>query len=245
MATVEAHYDPQRLRAIEETEIRPEAAALEIGEEVLADAGVLGRAVPEAERMLLAVGGDPERDDQAVVADADPVENQADQLEAAEGCRLPRCQLRRGLRHGPPTDGTLARAPTPERRRRRFEATGIVPCGDAHQQLIDDVGSGDRCPARARTWGAGPRRHRHAPVADAPPASGRQAPSRCSRCQPARPGDRPDAQGSTSAGLGVSGAVLRRVRALVRARHAPLGGAAWPSPFSLTAEESVVRWFCP
>jgi hypothetical protein len=173
----------------------------EIGQEVLAHAGVLRRAIPEAECVFLAIGGDPEGHDQAVFANVDAVEDQAHQVQAVERRGLPRRQLRRGLRHEPATHGALARAPTPHRRRHRLEATRVTPRGHAHQHLFYDASvQADRCPPSRRTWGAGPRRHRRAPVADAPPPSGRRAPPRCSRRLRARPGGRSDAHSAARTG---------------------------------------------
>src|SRR5439155_18589267 len=71
-----AHRLAQGLRAIEDHEqaaIGAQAATLEIGEQTLAHGRVLRRAVPQAERVFLAVRRDSERDDEAVIADVDPV----------------------------------------------------------------------------------------------------------------------------------------------------------------------------
>ena len=133
---------PQRLRAVEDheqTPVSPEAAALQIREQVLTDARVLRRAIPEAERVLLAVGRDPKRHDQAVLADMHAVDDQADHVERVERGGLPRGQLGRRLRHEATTHRALARAPASHRRRHGFETPGIPPRGDAHEHLLDDA----------------------------------------------------------------------------------------------------------
>ena len=66
-----------------------------VGQEVLAHARVLGRPVPEPQRVFPAVRGDPERHDETVLSDVDPIDQQADQIERVEGGRLPGGQLRR------------------------------------------------------------------------------------------------------------------------------------------------------
>jgi hypothetical protein len=45
--------------------------------------------------VFLAVRGDPERHDETVLSDVDPIDQQADQIERVEGGRLPGGQLRR------------------------------------------------------------------------------------------------------------------------------------------------------
>ena len=52
-----------------------EAAVDQVGEQRGHDRRVLGRAVPEAERELVALGGDPERDDVRAAVQLDPVEH--------------------------------------------------------------------------------------------------------------------------------------------------------------------------
>ena len=108
-----AHGFAQRLRAVEDHQqaaVGAQAAALQIRQQVLTDARVLGGPVPQAERVFLAIGRDPERHDQAVLADVHAVEEQGDQVEAVERRRLPRRQLRRRLRHEAAAHGALARA---------------------------------------------------------------------------------------------------------------------------------------
>ena len=59
-------------------------------QQALTHRGVLRRALPEAERVLLAVGRDPEGHDHAVLADVHAVEEQRDEVEAVQGRGLPR-----------------------------------------------------------------------------------------------------------------------------------------------------------
>jgi hypothetical protein len=68
---------PQRRRAIEDHEeasIRAESTLLQIRKELLADGGVLGRALPEAERLFLPIGRDVECDDETMIPDVHAVE---------------------------------------------------------------------------------------------------------------------------------------------------------------------------
>lgn len=81
------HGFSQRLRAVEDhqqTAVRAEAAALEIGQQRLAERRVLRGAFPQPEGVFLAVRRDPQRHDQAVLADVDAVENQPDQVAGIE-----------------------------------------------------------------------------------------------------------------------------------------------------------------
>jgi hypothetical protein len=69
----------QRLRAVEDheqTAVRAQPATLQIREQALAEGAVLGRAVPQAQRVLGPVLGDAQRHDQVVLADVDAVEPQ-------------------------------------------------------------------------------------------------------------------------------------------------------------------------
>src|SRR5713101_2595631 len=71
-----AHRLAQGFRAIEDDEqtaIGAQAATLEIRQQPLAYRRVLGRAVPESQRMFLAVRGNPQRDDEAVIPKVDAV----------------------------------------------------------------------------------------------------------------------------------------------------------------------------
>ena len=67
-----AHRFAQRLRAIEDYEqaaIGAEPATLEIRQQALAHGRILRRAVPEPKRVFLAVRGDSQRHDEAVIAE--------------------------------------------------------------------------------------------------------------------------------------------------------------------------------
>ena len=90
--------------------------------------------------MFLPVCGNPERDDQAVLADVDAVDQQRDQVEAVEGRGLPRLQLRGGPRDEAPTDAALARAATRDVRGERIQAPRVLPRRHADQQLLEDSG---------------------------------------------------------------------------------------------------------
>jgi hypothetical protein len=62
-----------------------QAALDEVGQQRRRDGRVLGRAVPEPERVLDAVGVDPERDDAAAALELDAVEHQDRQAQITEG----------------------------------------------------------------------------------------------------------------------------------------------------------------
>ena len=69
----------QRLGAVDDHEHAlpdVQAALDEVGQQRGGDGGVLGRAVPEPERVLDAVGVDPQRDHAAAALQLDPVEHQ-------------------------------------------------------------------------------------------------------------------------------------------------------------------------
>ncbi len=68
----------QRLAAVEHDEhalLDVQASLDQVREQRSRDGGVLGRAVPQPERDLDAVGRDPERDDVGAVGDLDAVEH--------------------------------------------------------------------------------------------------------------------------------------------------------------------------
>ena len=58
--------------------------------------------------MFLAVRGDPQRDDEAVIPEMHAVDQQRDQVEGLQGRALPGDELRRRFRDEAATDGALA-----------------------------------------------------------------------------------------------------------------------------------------
>jgi len=88
--------------------------------------------------VFLAVRRDPQRHDQAVLADVDAVEDQPDQVEALERLRLPGFQLRARLRDKPPAHGALARTARRHRRRQQLEAATVLPRRDTDEHLFDN-----------------------------------------------------------------------------------------------------------
>src|SRR5690242_1665737 len=100
---------------------------MEICEQVLTDAGVFRRAIPDAERVFLAVGRDSERHDQAMLTDVHAVNEQADQVERVERRRLPRGQLGRRLRDEATTYRALTRASALHRGRDGLQTPRIAP----------------------------------------------------------------------------------------------------------------------
>jgi hypothetical protein len=100
-----AHRLAQGFRAIEDDQqaaIGAQTATLEIRQQALAHGGVFGRAVPESERVFLAVGGDAEGDDEAVIAEVHAVDRQADLVETVErrDFAMPRAAPSCGRRSG-------------------------------------------------------------------------------------------------------------------------------------------------
>src|SRR4029450_11562407 len=87
------HGFAQRLRAVEDdqqTAVGAQAAALQIGEEVLTHPRVLRRPLQQAERVFLAIRRDPERHDQTMLTDMDAVDQKPDQVEPLARGGLPR-----------------------------------------------------------------------------------------------------------------------------------------------------------
>ena len=177
----------QGLRAVEnhqQAAVRAQPAALEIREQALTHGRVLGRAFPQPERVFLAVGRDPERHHEAVLADVHAVEDQRDEVEAVERGGLPRPQLRRRLGHEAPADAALARPATHHPGRHRLQAPRILAGRDAHQHLVDDAPiQRVRAAPAPETSAAGPRARRRARAAVAPPPCGRPAPPRWAPCR--------------------------------------------------------------
>ena len=152
----------QGLRAIEDHEQAPvgaQAPALQIRQQALTHRGVFGGALPQAERVFLAIRGDPEGHHEAVLPDMHAIEEQRHEVEAVQRCGLPRPELRRGLRHESPADAALARAATHDPRWHRLETPRIVTGRHAHQHLLDDaaiqgIGLGHRLEGRQRDFAA-------------------------------------------------------------------------------------------
>jgi hypothetical protein len=143
-----------RVEDHQHTPVGAEPTALEVGQQVLTHPRVLGRAVPHAERVFLAVSRDAERHDQAGLADMDSSINSPTRsiasseavCHAANGA--PVFVTKRRL-------SALAGAPAAHRRRHRLQAPRIPPRGDAHEHLLDhasiqriDVGHGLKCRQR-------------------------------------------------------------------------------------------------
>jgi hypothetical protein len=82
-----AHGLPECLGAVDHDEhalLDIQATLDEVREQRGGDGGVLGRAVPEPERVLDAVGVDPERNDAATTLELDPVEHHHRQPQVVE-----------------------------------------------------------------------------------------------------------------------------------------------------------------
>ena len=156
------HRFPQGFRAIEdhqEAAVRPQPAALQMREERLAEGRLLRGAFPQAERVFLAVGRNPQRHDEAVLPDVDAIEDEPDQVEAVERLRLPRFQLGACLGDESPAHGALARSAAHHWSRHRFQTTGVLTGGDPHQHLFDHtaiqrIAVGERLKGRQRDFGA-------------------------------------------------------------------------------------------
>ncbi len=88
---------PQRLAAVQDHEhalIAVQAALDEVGQQCRRDGRVLGGSVPQAERMLDAVGVDAHGDDAAAALELDAVEHHHRQAQVAQ---RPRHQIDQGL----------------------------------------------------------------------------------------------------------------------------------------------------
>ena len=207
----------QRLRAIENDQqaaVGAQAAALQIGEQALTHRRVLRRAFPEAERVFPPGGVDAERDDDAVLADVDAVDQERHEIEAVERGRPPGGELRRRLRDEAAAHGALARAPAGHRRRQRLQTARILARRHAHEHLLDHapiqrILAGH--PEMSAT--ALPRRRRARAAGEAPPCGHRARP-RSGPCRRARPVARPDADsaGPQMAVRSSSSIVLRTFR---------------------------------
>ena len=160
--------------------------------------------------MFLAIRGDPERHDQAVLADVHAVDQQADQVERLERRGLPRRQLRRRLRHEAAAHRALARAPA--RARRPAPAPDCAHTGGSRRppasarRRADSTDRPGPSPGRSAAGLRGPRR---GPAAAATATFGRRAPLRCGPSPRARRGARADAHTAAHRG----GAVLLQQRA--------------------------------
>ena len=118
------HRFPQGFRALadhQEAAVRPQPAALQLREERLAEGRLLRGAFPQAERVFLAVGRNPQRHDEAVLPDVDALEDEPDQVEAVERLRRPRVQLGACLGDESPAHGALARSAAHHWSRHRFQ----------------------------------------------------------------------------------------------------------------------------
>jgi len=136
------HGFVQRLGAIQndqEAAIGPQATALEIRQEALTHGRILGRPVPTAERVFSPGVIDAERDDEAVLADVDPVDQQREEIEGVEGRGSPGVERRRGLHYESAAHGTLARPARGHRRRQWLETARVLPRRHADEHLFDDA----------------------------------------------------------------------------------------------------------
>jgi hypothetical protein len=72
-----------------------------------------------------------------MLADVDPVEDEADQMQTLQRLRLPRFELRLRFHHETTTDGALAGPAARDPRRQGLEASGILARRHPHQHLLD------------------------------------------------------------------------------------------------------------
>ena len=97
----------------------------------MTERGVLGGAFPEPQGVFLTIGGDSERDDEAVLPDVDAVEQQPHQVEALQRGGLPRLELRACLGDEASTDGALTDPTTRHRGRQGLQAASVMARGHA------------------------------------------------------------------------------------------------------------------
>jgi hypothetical protein len=161
-----------RVEDHQHTPVGAEPTALEVGQQVLTHPRVLGRAVPHAERVFLAVSRDAERHDQAGLADMDSVDQQPHQVHRVERGGLPRRQLRASS--PAPAPGSAHPAAW---RRPRASARPRVDSTDRRRPWLEMSAAAPPGPLPARA------------VAARPPCV-RPTPLRCSRCRPATPDGR-------------------------------------------------------
>ena len=173
----------QRLGAVDDDEhalLDVQAALDEVGEQRGRDGGVLGRAVPEPERVLDAVGVDPERDDAAAALELDPVEHQHRQAQVVERAAHQLDQVLARARDELAADRRLARRArdlrrSPSRPARRCARSGACETPASIRSSITSVSwsraakcayvsSSTSCsPSAVRARG---RLDRHAPAAE-------------------------------------------------------------------------------
>jgi hypothetical protein len=104
----------QRLGAVDHDEhalLDIEAALDQVGEQRGGDGSVLGRAVPQPERVLGPVGVDPQGDDAAAALELDPVEHQHRQPQIIERAAHQLDEVLAGARDELAADRRLARRP--------------------------------------------------------------------------------------------------------------------------------------
>jgi hypothetical protein len=172
-----------RVEDHQHTPVGAEPTALEVGQQVLTHPRVLGRAVPHAERVFLAVSRDAERHDQAGLADMDSVDQQPHQVHRVERGGLPRRQRRPRLRDKAATERSCwcpgcASSPAPAPgsahtaawRRPRASARPRVDSTDRRRPWLEMSAAAPPGPLPARA------------VAARPPCV-RPTPLRCSRCR--------------------------------------------------------------
>ena len=77
----------ERLRSVEDEEILAvsvESSPDHVGEELLDDLSVLGRALPEPEDVLASIGGNPQRNSENVIIEVHAVDQDRDEIQVAE-----------------------------------------------------------------------------------------------------------------------------------------------------------------
>ena len=97
------------------------------------------RALPQAQRVFLAIRRDPEGHHEAVLHDVHAVEEHRHTVEFVQRRRLPRPELHRGLRPDPSADAALARAAAHHAGRQGLQTPRILAGRDAHQHVLDDA----------------------------------------------------------------------------------------------------------
>src|SRR5581483_3475968 len=137
---------PQRLGAVDHAQhalAEVKAAGDEVREQRLGDGRVLGRAVPQPERQLDAVGRDPERDHAAAALQLDPVQHQHRQPDVVEAATHQAEQVLARARDKLARDGRARRRP---RLRLDLDADRLAcaletTSGNAGEQLLEHVPS--------------------------------------------------------------------------------------------------------
>ena len=131
----------ERLRAVDDCEhgvVGAQATVAHLGEQCGATRGVLGRALADAEHVLVALGVEAERNEHhVVIADVHAVDHQHDEIDRAEVASEPLGHLLLGGRNEPAADGAAAGAARDKLVGYGLQRACVVPRRHADEHLLD------------------------------------------------------------------------------------------------------------